>query len=142
MCSASQEIRVTRFAQPSINPLACRICWAGLLAVFPPWNEGPNFGSYNIRWPNYWSFSFSISPSNEYSGLISFRMDWLNLLVVQATLKSLLQYHISKASILWPSAFFINSPLMKMKEENKKVGLKLNIQKTKFMASGPIIYGK
>ena len=60
-----------------------------------------------IRWPNYWSFSFSISPSNEYSGLISFRMDWLDLLAVQGTLKSLLQHHNSKASILWPSAFFI-----------------------------------
>ena len=59
-----------------------------------------------IRRPKYWSFSFSISPSNEYSGLISFRMDWLNLLVVQGTLKSLLQYCSSKASILWHSAFF------------------------------------
>ena len=60
-----------------------------------------------IRWPKYWSFSFSISPSNEYSGLISFRMDWLDLLAVQGTLKSLLQHHSSKASILWHSAFFI-----------------------------------
>ena len=60
-----------------------------------------------IRWPKYWSFSFSISPSNEYSGLISFRMGWLDLLVVQGTLKSLLQHHSSKASILQHSAFFI-----------------------------------
>ena len=60
-----------------------------------------------IRWPNYWSFIFSISPSNEYSGLISFRNDWLDLLAVQGTFKSLLQYHSSKASILWHSAFFI-----------------------------------
>ena len=60
-----------------------------------------------IRWPKYWSFSFSISPSNEYSGLISFRMDWLDLLAVQGTLKSLLQHHSSKASILRCSAFFI-----------------------------------
>ena len=60
-----------------------------------------------IRWPKYWSFSFSISPSNEYSGLISFRMDWLDLLAVQETLKSLLQHHSSKASILWRSAFFM-----------------------------------
>ena len=59
-----------------------------------------------MRWPNYWSFSFSISPSNEHPGLISFRMDWLNLLAVQGTLKSLLQHHSSKASILRPSAFF------------------------------------
>ena len=60
-----------------------------------------------IRWPKYWSFSFSISPSNEYSRLISFRMDWLDLLAVQGTLKSLLQHHSSKASILWCSSFFI-----------------------------------
>ena len=59
------------------------------------------------RWPKYWSFSLSISPSNEYSGLISFRMDWLDLLAVQGTLKSLLQHHSSKASILWCSAFFM-----------------------------------
>ena len=61
----------------------------------------------HIRWPKYWTFSFSISPSNEYSGLISFRMDWLDLLAVQGTLKSLLQHHSSKASIRWHSAFFI-----------------------------------
>ena len=61
----------------------------------------------HIRWPKYWSFSFSISLSNEHSGLISFRMDWLDLLAVQGTLKSLLQHHSSKASILWCSAFFI-----------------------------------
>ena len=60
-----------------------------------------------MRWPKYWSFSFSISPSNEYSGLISFRMNWLDLLVVQGTLKSLLQHHSSKASILWRSAFLM-----------------------------------
>ena len=60
-----------------------------------------------IRWPKYWSFSLSISPSNEYSGLISFKMDWLDLLAVQGTLKSLFQHHSSKASILWRSAFFI-----------------------------------
>ena len=59
-----------------------------------------------IRWPKYWSFCFSISPSNEYSGLISFRMDWLDLLAVQGTVKSLLQHHSSKATIFWPSAFF------------------------------------
>ena len=59
-----------------------------------------------MRWPKYWSFSFSISPSNEHPGLISFRMDWLDLLTVQGTLKSLLQHHSSKASVLWCSAFF------------------------------------
>ena len=62
---------------------------------------------FHIRWPNYWSFSFSISPSNEYSGLISLRIDWLDFLAVQGTLKSLLQHHSSKASILQWSAFFI-----------------------------------
>ena len=61
----------------------------------------------HIRWPNYWSFSFSISPSNEYSGLISFRMNWLDILEVQGTLKSLLQHHSSKTLILWHSAFFM-----------------------------------
>ena len=62
--------------------------------------------SLRMRWPKYWSFSFSISPSNEHPGLVSFRMDWLDLLAVQGTLKSLLQHHSSKASILWHSAFF------------------------------------
>ena len=60
-----------------------------------------------MRWPKYWSFSLSISPSNEHPGLVSFRMDWLDFLAVQGTLKSLLQYHSSKASILWQSVFFI-----------------------------------
>src|SRR5574337_214637 len=66
-----------------------------------------NESALRIRWPNYWSFSFNISPSNEHPGQISFRMDWLDLLAVQGTLKSLLQHHSSKASILWHSAFFI-----------------------------------
>ena len=62
---------------------------------------------FRIRWPKYWHFSFNISPSNEHPGLISFRMDWLDLFAVQGILKSLLQHHISKASVLWCSAFFI-----------------------------------
>ena len=66
-----------------------------------------NESALRIRWPKYWSFSFSISPFNEHPGLISFRMDWLGTLAVQGTLKSLLQHHSSKASILWHSAFFI-----------------------------------
>ena len=65
-----------------------------------------NVSTLCMRWPKYWSFSFSISPSNEHPGLISFRMDWLDLLAVQGTLRSLLQHHSSKASILWRSAFF------------------------------------
>ena len=68
-----------------------------------------NKSALHIRWPKYWSFSFNISPFNEYSGLISFRMDWLDLLAVQGTLKSLLQHHSSKASILQHSAFFISN---------------------------------
>ena len=66
-----------------------------------------NESTLRMRWPKYWSFSLSISPSNEYSGLISFRMDWLDLFPIQGTVKSLLQHHSSKASILWCSAFFI-----------------------------------
>jgi len=76
-------------------------------SVFPSIRVFSEESVLRIRWQKYWSFSFSISPSNEYSGLISFRMDWLDLLAVQGTLKSLLQYHSSKASTLWCSAFFI-----------------------------------
>ena len=76
-------------------------------SIFPSIRVFSKKSALHIRWPKYWSFSFSISPYNEYSGLISFRMDWLNLPVVQGTLKSLLQHHSSKASILWRSAFFI-----------------------------------
>ena len=78
-----------------------------LPSIFPSIRVFPNESVLCIRWPKYWSFSFSISPSNEYPGLISFRMDWLDLLAVQRTLKSLLQHHSSVASILWCSAFFI-----------------------------------
>ena len=84
-----------------------------LLSPFPPASIFSNIRVFSkesvlcIRWPKYWSFSFNISPSNEYSGLISFRTGWFNLLAVQGTLKSLLQHHSSKASILWCSAFFM-----------------------------------
>ena len=78
-----------------------------LPSIFPSIRVFSNESILQIRWPKYWSFSFSISPSNEYSGLISFRMDWLELLVVQGTRKSLLQQHSSKASVLLCSAFFI-----------------------------------
>ena len=77
-----------------------------LPSIFPSIRVFSNESLFHIRWPKYWSFSFSISISNEYSGLISFRMDWLDLLAVQGTLKSLLQHHNSKASILQCSAFF------------------------------------
>ena len=78
-----------------------------LPSIFPGIRVFPNESALHIRWPKYWSFSFSISPSNECSGLISFRMDWLDLLAVQWTLKSLLQHHNSKASVLWCSVFFL-----------------------------------
>ena len=152
-----------------------------LAYIFPNIRVFFNKSTLCIRWAKCWSFSFSISPSSEYSGLISFRRDWLDLLAVQGTLKSLFQHHSSKASILRRSAFFsrtltsileeaqagikiawrnisnlryaddttlmwvkekseekLKSLLMKVKEESEKVGLKLNIQKTKIMASGPI----
>ena len=79
-----------------------------LLPTIPPSiRVFSNESVLRMRWPKYWSFSFNISPTNEHPGLISFRMDWLDLLVVQGTLKSLFQHHSSKASILWCSAFFI-----------------------------------
>ena len=78
-----------------------------LPSIFPSTRVFSNESVLHIRWPKYWSFNFSISPSNEYSGLISFRMDWLDLLAVQGTLESLLQHHSSKPSILRRSAFFV-----------------------------------
>ena len=83
------------------------LCHPFLLpSVFPSIRVFSNESALCIRWPKYWSFSFNISPSNEHPGLISFRMDWLDLLAIQGTLKSLLQHRSSKASILWRSAFF------------------------------------
>ena len=76
-------------------------------SIFPSIRVFSNESTLHIKWPKYWSFSFSISTANEYLGLISFRIDWFDLLAVQGTLKSLLQHHNSKASILWHSAFFI-----------------------------------
>ena len=78
-----------------------------LPSIFPRSRVFSNESAFHVRWPKDWSFSFNISPSNVYSRLISFRMDWVDLLAVQGTLKSLLQHHSSKASIRWPSAFFI-----------------------------------
>ena len=76
-------------------------------SIFPSIKVFLNDSALHIRWPKHWSFSFNISPSNEHPGLVSFRMDWLDLLAVQGTLKSLLQHHNSKTSILWHSTFFI-----------------------------------
>ena len=89
----------------SIHLILCRSLHL-LPSIFPNIRVFSNESALCIRWPKYWSFSFSISPSNEHPGLISFRMDWLDLLAVQGTLKSLLQHHSSKASILRHSAFF------------------------------------
>ena len=90
---------------PSNHPILCHPLL--LPSIFPSIRVFSNELALCTRWPKYWSFSFSISPSKEYSGLISFRMDWLDLLAVQGTLKSLLQHHSSKASILQCSAFFM-----------------------------------
>ena len=94
-----------KLVMPSNHLIFCRP-FLRLPSIFLSIRVFSNESAVPIRWPKYWSFSFNISPSNEHPGLISFRMDWLDLLAVQGTLKSLLQYHSSKASILWCSAFF------------------------------------
>ena len=91
---------------PSNHLILCRPLLL-LPSIFPTIRVFSDESTLRMRWPKYWGFSFSISPSNDYSGLISFRMNWLHLPAVQGTLKSLLQHHSSKASILWCSAFFI-----------------------------------
>ena len=95
--------------EPMMPPNHLIFCRPLLLlpSIFPNIRVFSNESALHIRWPEYWSFSFNISPSNEHPGLISFRMDWLDLLAVQGTLKSLLQHHSSKASFLWHPAFFI-----------------------------------
>ena len=100
------EFTSTKSVMPSSHLI---ICHPLLLppSIPPSIRVFSNEWALRIRWPKYWNFSFNISPSSEHSGLISFRMDWLDLLAVQGTLKSLLQHHSSKASILWHSAFLI-----------------------------------
>ena len=102
---SSFKLRSIESVMPSSHLILCHP-----LLLLPPIHPSirvfSNESSLRIRWPKYWSFSFNISPSNEHPGLISFRMDWWHLLAVQGTLKSLLQHHSSKASILWRSAFF------------------------------------
>ena len=93
--------RVGDSIQPSVVP------FSSCLQSFPALGFSSVRSVLHMRWPKHWSFSFSISPSNEYSGLISLRMNWLDVLAVQGTLKSLLQHHSLKASILWLSAFFM-----------------------------------
>ena len=94
-----------------------------LPSIFPSIRVFSNESALRIRWPKYWSFSFNINPSNEHPGLISFRMDWLDLLAVQGTLKSLLQHHSSEASILWHSAFFIVQLLQSYMTTEKIIAL-------------------
>ena len=104
-CRSSLKLMSIESVMPSSHLILCRHLL--LLPPIPPSiRVFPNESALHMRWPKYWSFSFNISPSNEHPGLISFRMDWLDLLTVQGTLKSLLQHHSSKASILWCSAFF------------------------------------
>ena len=94
----------------SVMPSSHLILWCPLLllpSIFPSNRNFSNESAVRIRWPKYWSFSISISPSNKYSGLISLKMDWFDLLAVQGTLRSLLQHHSLKESILWHSAFFM-----------------------------------
>ena len=100
------KLMFIEMVMPSNHLILCRPLLL-LPSVFPSIRVFSNESVFPIRWPKYCSFSFSISPSNGYSGLISFRMDWLDLLADQGTLKSILQHHSSKASILWCSAFFI-----------------------------------
>ena len=102
---SSFKLKSIESVMPSSHLILCRPLL--LLPPIPPSiRVFSNESTLRMRWPKYWSFSFSISPSKEYPGLISFRMDWLDLLAVQGTLKSLLQHHSSKAPILWRSAFF------------------------------------
>ena len=105
-CQSPPKPMSIESVMPSNHLILC--CPLLLLpSIFPSIRVLSNESTLRIRWPKYWSFSFNISPSNEHLGLISFRMDWLDLLAVQGTLKSLLQHHSSKASILQCSAFFI-----------------------------------
>ena len=114
-CQASLSINNSRslpklmsieLVMPSNHLILCRPLLL-MPSIFPSIRVFSNESTLRITWPKYWSFSFNISFSNEHSGLISFRMDWLDLFAVQGTLKSLLKHNISKASILWHSAFFI-----------------------------------
>ena len=100
------ELMSIKSVMPSNHPILC-LPLLLLPSIFTGIRVFSNESAHCIRWPKYWSFNFSISPSNEYSGLISFRIDWFDLITVQGTLKSLLQHHSSEASILWYSAFFV-----------------------------------
>ena len=120
-------------AMPSNHLTFC--CPFCLSSVFPSIRVFSSESTLCIRWPNYWSFSFSISPFNEYSGLISFRLDWLDLLSVQETLKSLLQHHNSKASILRCSAFFMVQPSHPYMTTGKTIAFTLRTLTDKVMST-------
>ena len=100
------QTHVRRIVMPSNHLILCRP-FSSCPQSSPASESFSNESALHLRWPKYWSFSFSITPSNEYSGLISFRIDWLDLLAIQWTLKSLLQHHSLKASIFWRSAFLM-----------------------------------
>ena len=102
--SSLKPMSIESVMQPNHPILCCPLLL--LPSIFPSIRVFSNNSALHIKWPKFWSFSFKISPSNEHPGLISFRMDWLDLLAVQGTLKSLLHHHSSKASVLWHSAFF------------------------------------
>ena len=116
------------------------ICCALLLlpSIFPSIRVFSNESAPHIRWPKYWNFSLSISLSNEYSRLISFRIDWFDLLVVQGTLKSLLQHHNSKASVLWRSAFFMVQLSHPYMNTGKTIGLTIQT----FVNRQPSLFNK
>ena len=105
-CRSLLRLMSMEMVMPANHLILCHPLFL-LPSIFPSIRVFSNESVLHIRWPKYWSFSFNISPSNEYSGLISFRMDWLDLLAVQGTLKSLLQHHSSKASIFQHSTFFL-----------------------------------
>ena len=126
------QTHVHRVSMPSSHLILCRPLLL-LPSIFPSIRVFSNESVLRIRWPMYWSFSFTISSSNEYSGLISFRMAWLDLLAVQRTLKSLYQHHSSKASILQHSAFFIVQLSHPYMTTGKTIALTRSHKRTKFL---------
>ena len=127
------QLMSIKLVMPSNHLILC--CPLLLLpSVFPSIRAFPNESVLRIRWLKYWSFSLSVCPSNEHSGLISFRIDWLDLLAVQRTLKSLLQHHSSKASILWRSAFF----MVQLSQPNMTTGKTIAL--TRWTFAGKVMF--
>ena len=119
---SSLKLMPTESVMPSNHLIFCQPLLL-LPSIFPSIRVFSDESALRIRWPKYWSFSFNISPSNEHPGLISFRMDWLDLLAGQGTLKSLLQHHSSNASILWRSDFFTVATLTSIHDHRKNHSL-------------------